>query len=106
MYAVPDLRPVCCLFLVAFLSPMAAQQISSGPAQPVPEPGMATITVTVTDHKHRPVPGLKAEDFTLSEDDKSKPITSVTSDVPACIGIIVDNSGSMRPMHGSFASAV
>jgi|SRR5579864_3354269 len=106
MYTLPGLRPVCRLFLVAFLSPVTAQQISSGSAQSVPEAGTATITVTVTDHKHRPVPGLKAEDFTLSEDGKPKSITSVTSDGPACIGIIVDNSGSMRPMHGSFASAL
>jgi VWFA-related protein len=65
------------------------------------------VTVTVTDHDHRPVTGLKTEDFTLYEDGKQQPISSVAAaDVPACIGILVDSSGSMRGKHAAIASAM
>jgi len=107
MHALPGLRPVCCLLLVAFLSPVVAQQISSGPAQPVPEPGTATITVSVTDHAHKPVMGLQTEDFALHEDGRPLLINEITSaDVPACIGLLVDQSGSMRHELGTIASAI
>src|SRR5215467_13646794 len=57
----------------------------------------ATVTVTVTDRDHRPVTGLGADNFTLYVDGQKQAISSVTSgDVPACVGILIDKSGSMR----------
>jgi VWFA-related protein len=65
------------------------------------------VTVTVVDHNHHPVTGLKAEDFTLHDGDWQRPISAVTSaNVPACIGILVDESGSMRQKLAAVTSAV
>ena len=56
-----------------------------------------TVTVTASDRQHHPVSGLKAEDFVLFEDNQSQQITSVShAEGPACIGLLVDSSGSMR----------
>lgn len=107
MRAFPGFRPVWCLFLAAFISPVTAQQNSGGRAQPAPELDKATITVSVTDHDHKPVTGLKTEDFTLYEDGRPLLINDVTSaDVPACIGLVVDQSGSMRHDLGTIAAAI
>jgi Ca-activated chloride channel homolog len=85
---------------------MAAGQQNSVDQAP-PEPAQTTVTVTVTDRDHRPITGLKAEDFTLYEDGQRQPISSVTfGDVPACIGLLVDGSGSMRGKHAAIASAM
>jgi Ca-activated chloride channel homolog len=52
---------------------------------------------TVVDEQQRLVPGLDRSAFTVFEDGKPQPITSFRrEDVPVAIGIVVDNSGSMR----------
>jgi Ca-activated chloride channel family protein len=83
-----------------------ASTITSAAAQAAPQAVQTSITVTVTDRHHRPVTGLKSEDFTLYEDGQRQPILSVTSDLPACIGLLVDKSGSMRGKHEAIASAM
>lgn len=56
---------------------------------------LVVFNVTVTD-RGRPVSGLKPADFVLSEDGRTQAVTLFSAeDVPASVGLIVDNSGSM-----------
>jgi Ca-activated chloride channel family protein len=67
--------------------------------QPTPAADVTkiTFTATVLDRGLRVVTDLKAEDFTLFENGRPQPIQSVTfNDMPACVGVLVDRSGSMR----------
>jgi len=91
------------------------QSNQSGTAQPPADQGRApdrednnqyvfTTTVqevqlhaTVVDDKHRFVTDLQKGDFTVFEDGKPQTINSFRrEDVPVSLGIIIDNSGSMR----------
>jgi len=96
------------LFCLALLSATSLALAQQEPAQQAPpEAGQRVVTVTVVDHNHHPVTGLKAEDFALYDGDKQRPISAVTStNVPACIGILVDESGSMRQKLSAITSAV
>ena len=52
---------------------------------------------TVVDDKHRLVTTLEKGDFTVLENNKPQTITSfLHEDVPVAMGIVIDNSGSMR----------
>ena len=52
---------------------------------------------TVTDQKQHLVSGLRQSDFAVFEDGKPMAITSFhQEDIPVAIGIVIDNSGSMR----------
>jgi VWFA-related protein len=52
---------------------------------------------TVIDEKHRLVTGLTRNDFQVFEDGAPQQITSFRrEDIPVAIGIVIDNSGSMR----------
>ena len=52
---------------------------------------------TVMDQKQRLVSGLRQNDFTVFEDGRPMAITSFhQEDIPVAIGIVIDNSGSMR----------
>jgi len=55
------------------------------------------LNATVIDDHGRLISGLHKEDFQVSEDGKPQNITSIQEqDVPVSIGLLVDNSGSMR----------
>ena len=57
---------------------------------------------TVIDDKGRTVSGLERTDFRVWEDGVQQTINSVQhQDVPVSMGILVDNSGSMRDKRGS-----
>jgi Ca-activated chloride channel family protein len=67
---------------------------------------LVVFNVTVTDNKGRPVAGLKAGDFQVREDNRLESIRSFNAeDGPASIGLIIDNSGSMRDKHTDVARA-
>jgi len=52
---------------------------------------------TVVDQKQRLVTGLRQNDFVVFEDGQPMPITSFhQEDIPVALGIVIDNSGSMR----------
>jgi Ca-activated chloride channel homolog len=52
---------------------------------------------TVIDDKHRLVTGLTRNDFQVFEDGAPQQITSFRrEDIPVALGIVIDNSGSMR----------
>jgi len=86
--------------------PGAAQQPSGGTAPEREDNGQYVFTTTVqevqlhatvVDDKHRFVTDLQKGDFTVFEDGKQQTINSFRrEDVPVSIGIIIDNSGSMR----------
>jgi Ca-activated chloride channel family protein len=62
---------------------------------------------TVYDQERRLVTGLTKNDFTVSENGVAEPITSFRrEDVPVAIGIVVDNSGSMRDKREQVSQAV
>jgi Ca-activated chloride channel homolog len=58
---------------------------------------VALFNVSVTDSKGRHVSGLKASDFRVLENGRPQEIRLFSAeDVPATIGLVMDNSGSMR----------
>ena len=58
---------------------------------------VAVFNVSVTDGKGRYVGGLKASDFRVVENGEAQEIRVFSpEDVPATIGLVIDNSGSMR----------
>ena len=62
---------------------------------------------TVYDEQRHLVTGLDKGAFTVSEDGSSQAITSFRrEDVPVAIGIVVDNSGSMRDKREKVSEAV
>jgi Ca-activated chloride channel family protein len=61
---------------------------------------LVVFNVAVTDSKGRPVYGLGQNDFRVYEDGRRETLTLFHSeDEPASIGLIIDNSGSMRNKH-------
>jgi VWFA-related protein len=80
------------------------QQAQPPPARPGEEPGfrfrsgveLVNVTATVSDASGRFVPGLKAQDFLVYEDDQPVEVTHFSADrVPVSLGIALDTSGSM-----------
>ena len=79
---------------------------ASAPAQQGRDGGQFTISVnvdlavfnlTVTDKAGRHISGLKATDFRVYEEGKLQDIKLFgAEDAPASVGVIIDNSGSMR----------
>ena len=56
-----------------------------------------TLHATVVDDRNRLVTDLTRDDFTVYEDGKPEKITSFRrEDIPVAMGIVIDNSGSMR----------
>jgi Ca-activated chloride channel homolog len=65
------------------------------------------LSVSVFDHHHHPVTDLKASDFSISTDGKPRDmITFRRDDTPVSVGILVDNSGSMKDRRDAFIHAV
>jgi Ca-activated chloride channel family protein len=85
------------------------------PAQQGPERGQYTIAVdvdlvifnvTVTDGKGRHVSGLKPSDFRVLEENRVQDIKLFNAeDVPVSVGLIIDNSGSMRNKRADVVKA-
>jgi Ca-activated chloride channel homolog len=87
-------------------------------SQGVPQPGqvgsyairtnvdLVVLQATVRDHKGTPVPGLRKENFQVYEDKVPQQIESFShEDVPVTVGLVVDNSGSMRPKRSDVIAA-
>jgi Ca-activated chloride channel homolog len=90
-------------------SPAPAGQAAAQGTQQSPESGAGGVFVfrkeveevvlhaTVVDDKQRIVTSLDKTAFTVYEDGRPQPITSFRhEDIPVAMGIVVDNSGSMR----------
>ena len=66
-----------------------------------------TLTATVLDQRRHLVTDLAVRDFVVYEDGQPQQITSFKrEDIPVSIGILVDNSGSMRTKRNAVAKAV
>ncbi len=92
-----------------------AERVQPPPAASEPPPGDFTIRanvklvlldVSVKDSAGGFVSGLTKDNFTVSEDGKPQTITQFASqDAPVSIGIVVDESGSMRPKRPEVITA-
>lgn len=66
-----------------------------------------TLSATVLDAKRRLVTNLDRANFVVYEDGQPQNITSfIRKDIPVSIGIVVDNSGSMRTKRAALTKAV
>src|SRR4026208_573278 len=61
---------------------------------------LVNVQFSVTDRRGRFIPGLKAEDFVLEEDNKRQEILHFTkeNELPLTIGMLIDTSPSVRPV--------
>ncbi len=67
---------------------------------------LVVLQATVRDHKGAPVPGLSKENFQVYEDKVLQQIEFFShEDVPVTVGLVIDNSGSMRPKRGDVIAA-
>jgi len=92
--------------LLLFLIPCVARSQQTLQAAPANHAGFAirssvslvVLGATVRDGKGSPVAGLVKDDFEVLEDKVPQQIESFShEDVPVTVGLVVDNSGSMRP---------
>jgi Ca-activated chloride channel homolog len=66
-----------------------------------------TLQATVVDPRSRLITNLGRDSFTVYEDNQQQQITSFRrEDIPVSIGIVVDNSGSMRTKRNAVSKAV
>lgn len=66
-----------------------------------------TLHATVIDSRQHSITTLRAADFQVFEDDKLQKITAFGyEDIPVSLGILVDNSGSMREKRAAVTKAV
>ncbi|HWR15456.1 MAG TPA: VWA domain-containing protein [Terriglobales bacterium] len=62
--------------------------------------------MTVRNHRGNPVAGLGENDFKVLEDHVPQPIRHFShEDVPVTVGMVIDNSGSMRPKRAEVIAA-
>jgi VWFA-related protein len=67
---------------------------------------MVILSATVLDRHNTPVSGLNKSDFQIYEDGKLQRIMQFShDDIPVTVGILVDNSGSMRPKRDDIIAA-
>jgi Ca-activated chloride channel family protein len=101
------------LFLLVAL-PSAARPIDYGPSQDHSHDGetirvsvdLVDLHVTVQSHKDMFASGLGKENFQVYEDGVLQQISSFSSeDMPVTVGLVVDNSGSMKPKVGEVIAA-
>ena len=61
---------------------------------------LVNVQFSVTDHRGRLIPGLRAEDFSLEEDGKRQEILHFAreNELPLTIGMLIDTSPSVRPV--------
>src|SRR5581483_2718029 len=68
--------------------------------------GMVVLHATAQDHKHTLVSGLDKDDFQIYEDRVPQQIKYFShEDIPVTVGLVVDNSGSMKPKHPDVVAA-
>lgn len=92
---------------IAALTVSTAQQAGSDAGESKQAAAAITLSVNVTDVKQNLVIDLQRGNFTVYEDDQLQEITSFSrEDAPASIGILVDNSGSMRAKRPTLTKAV
>ena len=67
---------------------------------------LVVLQATVRDHKGAPVSGLSRENFQVYEDKIPQQIESFShEDIPVTVGLVIDNSGSMRSKRSDVIAA-
>jgi VWFA-related protein len=70
------------------------------------ETRLVVLHATVTNRRGELVTGLDQRAFTVEEDGRRQPITLFRrDDVPISLGLLIDNSGSMRPLRAKVEAA-
>ena len=99
------------LLLLIVLPCVAVSQDASQPNQPGPyairtSVDLVVLQITVRDRKGAPVSGLTKENFQVYEDKVLQEIESFShEDIPVTIGLVIDNSGSMRSKRSDVIAA-
>jgi Ca-activated chloride channel family protein len=95
-----------CLAVVALSATLPGQtQIPHTPSFHA-ETRLVVLQVTVRNSRGEVVTGLDQRAFTVYEDGRRQPITLFRrDDVPVSLGLLIDNSGSMRPLRAKVESA-
>src|SRR5437016_9534971 len=87
------------LTLLMFALPAAAQKQPAKPEEPYTlsvNVDLVVFNVTVLDNKGHLFPGLEQPNFRIYEDGKPQEIRLFyPEDIPASVGLVIDNSGSM-----------
>jgi Ca-activated chloride channel homolog len=97
------------LILSIFVSPQQVSSSHSGDTDDYKisvNVGLVVLPVTVTNRKGEFIPNLGAANFQVTEAGRPQPITLFKSeDVPVTVGLVVDNSGSMRAKRPEVVAA-
>lgn len=104
------MRSVILFSLLSFsllaASAPAQQNRSGGQYTIAVDVDLVVFNVTVTDSKGRHVSGLKPGDFRVYEEGRLQDVKLFSAeDVPASVGLLIDNSGSMRERRADVARA-
>ena len=111
-FAVTLLGQVALLALIA--APAVARAQQSSPSQSRPDDdytisvnvNMVVLRATALDHKGALVSGLGKNDFQVYEDGVLQQIKFFShEDIPVTVGLVIDNSGSMRPKRADVIAA-
>ena len=96
------LRTVCLALLLVCAAGLLKAQRADSAATFRANAQMVLVPVTVTDHNGKTIEGLRAENFSVLDDQKLQPIMSfATDDSPCSVGLVLDTSGSMRNTLGA-----
>jgi VWFA-related protein len=105
-------KPWLFLVLMFFVLPGTVIPQSLPKADPASEYAIRTnvdlvvLRATVRDHKGAPISGLGKGNFQVYEDKVPQRIESFShEDLPVTVGLVIDNSGSMRPKRNDVIAA-
>jgi VWFA-related protein len=107
------IRYSCFLLLFVLTSPLAVLSQGLPGTAPTDKPftvfvdvDLVLFNVTVFDDKNRLITGLTSQNFRVYEDNREQEIRSFQADdVPATVGLVIDNSGSMASKRSDVISA-
>lgn len=101
-------RGVVCLSLPALLAAQASPlpQSKGGEYKIGVDVNLVVLPVSVVDRKGRRVEDLKQDNFQVYEDGAPQKLTVFShADIPVTMGIVIDDSGSMRPKRAAVNAA-
>ena len=115
----PFCRTIACVLLFACgnaLSQTSTSQSATSPPPPAEKKGgeyklsvdvgLVVLHATVLDKKGHIVDGLKVDDFKVYEDGAAQKLSVFShADIPVSMGIVIDDSGSMREKRASVNAA-
>jgi VWFA-related protein len=92
--------------MLPFLLWLIAQSQAAGPAPLQSRSELVVLNVAVVDGDSQHVAGLPREAFAIFEDNRPQPLSFFeTSDAPATVGLVIDNSTSMSRRREAIVAA-